>query len=157
MVALYDYCQKHPEDDLFDASIRAARESRPNLESAEKKAPLSGNPESNTPRSPPKTFTDMLDPEVMAAISKLKFISQKVQINGPLPSVLFQIKNESDHAFSMLAVECGVMKGDAVVASATGFVMNLQPGQTASSEANFMLTKEALDADHADCRASMGL
>lgn len=100
---------------------------------------------------------DLLSPELKAAMAKVVVEEPTLKMDGLMPSVLFQVRNNSSYTFSMLFIECTVTSGGKMVASAEGFVAHFAPGQVAGTDAPFQMTKESVNADAATCRPSIGM
>lgn len=98
-----------------------------------------------------------LSPEVMKALNSVEIISQTLKEDGITPSVLIEIKNNSSHHFQMLEITCGIQKEGRLVDKAQAYFMNVAPGLRASESALYMLSKDTIGADKAECRASIGM
>ncbi|MGU3398695.1 hypothetical protein ACLBWS_02975 [Brucellaceae bacterium D45D] len=103
-----------------------------------------------------ETF-NFLPPEVMKALGQVKVLSQSIKEDGFMPSILIEIRNDSDFHFQMLEISCSLHKEGKLVDKTQAYFMNVAPAETASETALYEMTKNTVGADKVSCRASLGM
>jgi hypothetical protein len=86
---------------------------------------------------------------VMAGAEDVVLTPGKFTTDGKIATQLLTAKNNGSEAITILAVECGFLKGAELVSTGKGSSLNVDTGQTAYLK---VTTDDGAGADHVDCR-----